>query len=88
MEVVELRPALDCDDIAQGLRNIADDIEAGEYGFTPTLASIVLGRETEHRDRNGVGVSFEWKSHGLGRTSVFAAKGLLAAALTSFEGAG
>lgn len=88
MNVVELRPSLDCDEIVKGLRNIAHEIEAGAYNFAPTQVVVVLGRETEHRDRNGISSSYEWQTHGLGKTSVFAGKGLLAAALTSFEGGG
>lgn len=88
VEIVQLRPALGCDDIVQGLRTIADDIEAGAYDFAPTQVVVVMGRETEHRDREGISSSYQWQTRGLGKTSVFAGKGLLAAALSSFEGVG
>lgn len=86
MKVVELRPDLPCDDIVQGLRNIADQIEAGEFAFTPTMAVIVLGDESVERTRDMIIDRFSWQSHGLGKTSYFAAKGLLAAALNRSEG--
>lgn len=35
MKVVELHPHHECEDIVQGLRNIADDIEQGNYDFDP-----------------------------------------------------
>lgn len=85
-EIVELRPKLDCENIAAALRNVADDIEAGAYAFDPTLAVLVLGRETERRDREGVRLNYNWQTHGFGKTSFFASKGLLAAAAAKFEG--
>lgn len=83
--VVELRPALGCDDIVTALRGIADEVEAGAYSFTPTTAVVVLGLETERRDRRGITNGYQWQTHGLGKTSFFTAKGLLAAALNQFD---
>lgn len=85
MNIVELAPKLDCNDIAAALRNIADDIEAGEYRFDPTLAVLVLGRETERRDRDGISVSTDWQTHGLGKCGQLAAKGLMACAQMRFD---
>lgn len=85
MNVVELQPNHDCYDLAKALRNVADDIEAGNYNFDPTLAVLVLGRETERRDRDGVSVSTDWQTHGLGKCGQLAARGLLACALSRFD---
>lgn len=85
MNVVEMAPKLDCHDLAKSLRNVADDIEAGRYDFDPTLAVLVLGRETERRDRDGVSISTDWQTHGLGKCGQLAAKGLLASALSRFD---
>ena len=85
-KVVELRPALACDDMVKVLRNIADDIEAGKYDFDPKFGALVLATETERRDRDGVTLGFRWQTHGLGKCGIFAAKGMLAAAAASFDG--
>lgn len=85
MKIVELKPKLDCHDIAKGLRNIADDIEGGKYAFDPTLAVVVLGVESEKRDRDGITASFNWQTHGLGDACYFAIKGLLGCSLSRFE---
>ncbi len=86
MEVVELRPKLDCEDVVKALRNVADDLEAGRYDFDPTIAVLVLGREGTRRDRDGIVDSYQYQSHGFGQCSFFASKGLLASALNDFEG--
>jgi hypothetical protein len=86
MNIVELKPQLDCEGIAKALRAIADDVEAGAYDFDPTLAVVVLGAEIERKDRNGITLSFDWQTHGLGKAGFFASKGLLAVAAASFDG--
>lgn len=86
MQVVELRPKLDSEDIAKALRNIADDVEAGNYDFDPTMAVVVLGTESERKDREGCTLNYNWQTHGLGKCGFFAAKGLLAVAAAKFEG--
>ena len=88
MQIVELRPKLDCHDIAKALRNIADDIEAGNYDFDPTLAVLVLGMENDRQERDGPVMNFNWQSHGLGKCGFFAGKGLLAAAIARWEAGG
>ena len=86
MNVVELHPGLACEDIVKALRNIADDLEAGEYDFKPNMAVLVIAREEQKRDGSGFTISYDWQTHGLGeRTSFFAAKGILAASLSRFE---
>ena len=85
MSVVELHPEHDCWDIVKALRNIADDIERGAYSFEPTLAVVVLGRETERYKRDGPALNYEWQTHGLGKVGYFSGKGLLAAATAHFE---
>lgn len=86
MNVVELPLARDCHNIATALRNIADDIEAGAYDFAPDLAVVVLGRDNERITTDGPVLSFNWQTHGLGKCGYFAVKGLLASAISSFDG--
>lgn len=86
MNVVELKPQLDCEEISTALRAIADDIEAGAYDFDPTTAVVVLGREVERKDRNGITLNFDWQTHGLGKSGFFVTKGLLACAISKMEG--
>jgi len=81
MKVVELHPNLTCEDIAKGLRVVADDIEAGRYHFVPTLAVLVVGAESERKDNGGITQGYNWQVHGFGRGSYFTWKGLLASAL-------
>lgn len=88
MQVVPLHPKMDCEGIATALRNIADQIEAGNYDFDPTLAVLVLGRESERKDIGGITMGFNWQTHGLGKCGFFAAKGLLGVALARFETGG
>lgn len=85
IKIVDLRPKLDCNDIVKCLRNIADDIESGKYDFDPTMAVLVVGRETKKQDRNGSVVGYRWTTHGLGDVGYFASKGLLACAVHDFE---
>jgi hypothetical protein len=86
MNVIELPLARDCHNIATALRNIADDIEAGAYDFDPEMAVVVLGRDSERMTTDGPVLSFNWQTHGLGKSGFFAAKGLLAAAISDFSG--
>ena len=86
MKIVELHPALDCNNIATALRNIADDIESGAYDFDPSIAVLVIGDDTERTTRDGPVLNFNWQTHGLGKAGFFASKGLLACAMASFDG--
>ena len=88
IKVVELRPKLDCNDIAKCLRNIADEIESGEYDFDPTMAVLVVGRESSKQDRDGMIMGYNWMTHGLGKLGYFSGKGLLACAVRDFCGEG
>lgn len=87
MKIVPLKQEHDCENIAVALRNIAADIESGAYDFDPSLAIVVLGRESVRSDRTGIVDSYQWQSHGLGKATFFASKGLLASALNEFDGA-
>lgn len=85
-KLVELHPKLDANDLVRGLRNIADDIESGKIEDA-TMIAVVVGGETQRRDREGVTCNFWWQTHGLGeKATVFATKGLLASALNKFDG--
>ncbi len=87
MEVVPLHPELACADLVKALRNIADDIESGAYEFEPNIAVVVLGMEHQRRDADGISVKQAWQTHGLGeKAGYFVTKGLLAAALSDFDG--
>ncbi len=89
MNVVEMRPDLECEELAKALRNIADEIEAGTYEFRPSMAVVVLAEESQRGDRDGISVNFNWQTHGLGKgAGYFAAKGILAAAISAFDGPG
>ena len=86
MNVVELRPERDAENIAKALRNIADDIEAGAYDFDPLTAVVVLAREDASVGRETETQTYRWQTHGLGKCSIFAARGILATAANRFDG--
>lgn len=87
MKVVDIYPRLACEDIVKALRNIADDLEAGSYRFDPAFAVLVLARESQHRDSEGLRASYNWQTHGLGeKATVFATRGILISAASSFDG--
>lgn len=89
MKVVPLHPALPCADLVAALRNIADEIESGNYDFAPDIAVVVLAAESQRRDAEGIVSTYDWQTHGLGeKASVFATRGVLASALSSFDGNG
>lgn len=85
MNVVELRPNLTCENIVAGLRALADDIEDGEYDFVPTLAVVVIAEEGERKDPEGITEHYNWRTHGFGKGSYFAWRGLLASAMQAVE---
>lgn len=84
MKVLNFPSEHPCENIVRALRNIADDIENNEYGFEPTLAVLVLGRESQQRELGGFSISFDHQTHGLGDATVFSARGLLASAVAQF----
>ena len=88
MNVVPLHREVDAFDLAKALRNIADEIEKGEYQPAPTMAVVVLAHDSQRREASGDVIdSFGWQTHGLGKgCSVFTAKGILAAAMGAFDG--
>lgn len=87
MQVVELHPRHPCEDLVQGLRNIADEIEAGSFEFDPNIAVILLAMESQSRDGHGFNQSYQWQTHALGeRASYFTVKGLMGSALANFDG--
>lgn len=77
MKVVALRPQNSCDDIVTGLRNIANDIEAGKFGLMTTCV-VCLGH-TEDRPADGGTVQSDMNEvFGLGpRSDTFTIRGLL-----------
>ena len=81
-------PKFDADDIVQGLRNLANDIEAGEY--TPDMAVIVLASSGERMTAEGRVSNVGWSTFGLGAkaSNLFAVKGALFSAAHSFDGGG
>ena len=85
MQVVPLHRDMDCNNIATALRNIADQIEAGDYEFAPDMAVLVVAQESDRKTLDGHILNYNWQSHGLGKCGYFASKGLLAAALARFE---
>lgn len=87
LKVVEM-PRAGSDDIAKTLRAIADDIDARAYDFEPSLAIVVLGYEHTRVDMKGRIDHFRYQTHGLGNATFFAMKGLLASALSYFDGVG
>ena len=89
MNIVELKPVPDAYGLSKALRNIADDIEAGDYSFDPSIAVLVLATETSRTDREGISVNYNWQTHGLGeKCGFFVARGILASALSKFESGG
>ncbi|MEW4469020.1 hypothetical protein AB1K62_14430 [Parasphingorhabdus sp. JC815] len=86
MRVVPLHPRRDKDDLATALRNIADEIEAGDYDFDPSMAVVVLADERAQRGPDGDMITYNLQTHGIGaRCSYFTSKGIMAAALTEYE---
>lgn len=84
--VTVLHPDQTKDDLVAGLRAIADEIEAGETAFDPTMAVIVLADEKIRRDAEGETSRYVWQTHALGsKAGFFTAKGILAAAAVSFD---
>jgi hypothetical protein len=90
MKVVELHPARDADDVVKALRNIADDIERGEYRFVPSGAVVILATEEERRLRTDTLYSWDWQTHGIGKLAEhgFSARGIMASALAAWDGPG
>lgn len=88
MEVVELHPKQDADDIVAALRNIADEIERGDYEFTPTIAVVVFAAEHIRKTREGSSGQTAWATHCLGENaSEFMARGVLTTAANRFDSA-
>lgn len=82
MKVVELFPKMECEDIAKALRNIADDIDAGAYGFDPDAAVLVLTAEKQERIEDGFSTNFAIDTFSLGKAvGNFYTKGILASAM-------
>lgn len=76
------RPA--ADDVVKALRNIADDIEAGNLEFPATTAVLVIGHtDPEVPCGDGArGQDLYWATFGMGpRNDTFTVRGLLMTAL-------
>ncbi len=83
--VVPIRPQHEADDIVQALRNIADDIEAGEFDLV-TTAVVVLGHTETVGSGDGYTTELErCELFGVGpRHDIFTVRGLLSTAITRF----
>lgn len=88
MNVVPLRPAKPCDDIAGSLRRLADDIEA-DSDHPITTCVVVMGHtdaETNPDENGSCYASTYWRVHGYGpRTDTFTVRGLLASATREWD---
>ena len=83
MNVVEIRKPFAPDDIVAGLRKLADEIEAGEYGLRTTCL-VVLGHTDDRMAESGDkmhGCDFELFGYGP-RCDTFTTRGLLLTAAT------
>lgn len=81
--VVEIKKPFAPDDIVDGLRKLADRIEAGEYGLKTTCL-VVLGHTGERIADNGdLMHGSEYELFGYGpRCDTFTTRGLLLTAAT------
>lgn len=82
-EVVDLRLKPEYHNISQTLRRIADEIEAGDFGFMPSSAVLVIG-STKNGGTKGDEVleGYTFETFGMGeRSDVFTINGLLAVAM-------
>ena len=72
------------DNIPAALRAIADDIEAGDYSFTPSMAVLVFADEESTASEGSLSVSL----HGLGVRchSQLVVLGLLQSAIGNMQG--
>lgn len=82
MELLELHPSRDADDIVKGLRNIADQIESGDYPFNPDTIIVVTALQSSRRMIGAERFTAEFETHSLGvHSGFYETKGILAAAL-------
>lgn len=84
MTILQLHIPRPADDVVQALRDIADDIEAGEVAFPVTTAVVVLGHtDSEVPCGDGdLGQTLFWRTFGVGaRNDTFTIRGLLATVL-------
>ena len=83
MNVVALKRP-EADDIVTALRNVADEIERGEYDFKPTMAVLVCADE----EATSTGGSYMLGIHGLGvrGQSQLMCMGVMQAALSDLAG--
>lgn len=78
-------PTKPADSIATGLRNLADQIEAGEFDLF-TTAVVVLGHTESKTDSTGTWERDYHQTFGLGpRHDAYTVRGLLATALGQFH---
>lgn len=82
-KVVQLHKPFAPDDIVDGLRKLADRIEAGEYGLRTTCL-VVLGHTEDKPAADGVKVhASDFEMFGYGpRCDTFTTRGLLLTAAT------
>jgi len=87
--VLQLHKPKPADDVVDGLRKLADSIEAGDIDWPVTTAIVVLGHtgSDSNPDENGhTWQSVHWRTHGYGpRTDNFTVRGLLMTAVTKWD---
>lgn len=92
MTVLQLHKPKPCDSVVDGLRKLADQIEAGDPDWPVTTCVVALGHTgTESNpDENGFcwqGV--HWRTHGYGpRTDNFTVRGLMATIIARWDNEG
>ena len=81
--IVAIKKPFAADDVVKGLRKIADEIEAGEYGFPVTTCIVLIGNTYQtNRTAEGVSEMADSEYFALGpRTDLFTCRGLIATGL-------
>lgn len=80
--VVEIKKPWAPEDIVKGLRNLADEIEAGEIALTTTCI-VALGHTTDHREGDEIMRGSSYSLFGFGpRCDTFTMRGLLLSVAT------
>ena len=83
-KVVQLHKPFAPDDMVDGLRKLADQIEAGEYGLRTTCL-VVLGHTADKPGESSKEEEVEYDVFGYGpRCDTFTTRGLLLTAATKF----
>jgi hypothetical protein len=86
--ILQLHKPKPCDDTVAMLRQLADDIEAGEIDFPVTTCVVLLGHTNAERPGEGQELLQEmfWRTYGFGpRTDTFTVRGLMATCLNRWN---